>query len=106
MFSDMNIAIALVDFLSENVACIVAGKSLHAYPIKAGLEDDTAVGNAVITMFAECGIVKDAYEIFTCTNRDQVERDIYIQRPVIEYYSAIENNILLDRHRDSFCLTS
>jgi hypothetical protein len=54
--------------LSENVACIVAGKSLHAYPIKAGLEDDTAVGNAIITMFAECGIVKDAYEIFTCTN--------------------------------------
>jgi hypothetical protein len=58
--------------LSENVACIVAGKSLHAYPIKAGLEDDTAVGNAIITMFAECGIVKDAYEIFTCTNRDRV----------------------------------
>ncbi|KAK2454372.1 pentatricopeptide repeat-containing protein [Trifolium repens] len=53
-------------------ACIVAGKSLHAYPIKAGLEDDTAVGNAIITMFAECGIVKDAYEIFTCTNRDWV----------------------------------
>jgi hypothetical protein len=33
--------------LSENVACIVAGKSLHAYPIKAGLEDDIAVGNAI-----------------------------------------------------------
>ncbi|CAJ1967571.1 unnamed protein product [Sphenostylis stenocarpa] len=58
--------------LSANQACLVTGKSLHAYSIKVGLEDDTAVGNAVITMYAKCGTVQDAYQIFSSTNRDCV----------------------------------
>ncbi|XP_057440884.1 pentatricopeptide repeat-containing protein At2g13600-like [Lotus japonicus] len=58
--------------LSANQACIVAGKSLHAYTIKVGLDDDTAVGNAIITMYAKCGSVQDAYKIFTCMNHDRV----------------------------------
>ncbi|XP_061362004.1 pentatricopeptide repeat-containing protein At2g33680-like [Gastrolobium bilobum] len=58
--------------LCANQACLVAGKSLHAYTIKVGLEDYTAVGNAVITMYAKCGSVHDAYQIFSCMNRDHV----------------------------------
>ncbi|KAK7392878.1 hypothetical protein VNO78_21328 [Psophocarpus tetragonolobus] len=56
--------------LSANQACLVTGKSLHAYTIKVGLEDDTVVGNAIITMYAKCGTVKDAYQIFSSMNRD------------------------------------
>ncbi|KAL2327024.1 hypothetical protein Fmac_020451 [Flemingia macrophylla] len=58
--------------LSANQACLVTGKSLHAYTIKVGLEHDTAVGNAVITMYAKCGIVQDAYQIFSSMNHDCV----------------------------------
>ncbi|KAK7345059.1 hypothetical protein VNO77_15446 [Canavalia gladiata] len=58
--------------LSANQACLVAGKSLHAYTIKVGLEDDTAVCNAVITMYAKCGSVQDAYQMFSSMNHDRV----------------------------------
>ncbi|XP_027365250.1 pentatricopeptide repeat-containing protein At2g33680-like [Abrus precatorius] len=58
--------------LSANQACLVAGESVHAYTIKVGLEDDTAVGNAVITMYARCGSVQEAYQIFSGMNRDCV----------------------------------
>nr|KYP63274.1 Pentatricopeptide repeat-containing protein At3g02330 family [Cajanus cajan] len=58
--------------LSANQACLVTGKSLHAYTIKVGLEHDTAVGNAVITMYAKCGTVQDAYQIFSGMNHDCV----------------------------------
>lgn len=67
--------------LYANEACIVAGRVLvkHAYTIKVGLEDDTSVGNAIITMYAEFGIVKDAYEIFTRRNRDLECHDFCIR---------------------------
>ncbi|OIV98132.1 hypothetical protein TanjilG_25997 [Lupinus angustifolius] len=58
--------------LSANQACLVSGKSLHAYTIKAGLEDDIDVGNAVVTMYAKCGSVPDAYQIFSCMKHDCV----------------------------------
>ncbi|KAL4394252.1 hypothetical protein S83_004689 [Arachis hypogaea] len=58
--------------LSANQASLVAGESLHAYAIKLGLEDDTAVCNAAITMYAKCGCVQDANKIFCLMNRDCV----------------------------------
>ena len=58
--------------LSANQACLVAGKSLHAYAIKVGLGDDTSVGNAVITMYARCGCVRDANQIFSSMTHDSV----------------------------------
>lgn len=58
--------------LSANQACLVTGKSLHAYTIKVGLEDDTAVGNALVSMYGKCGSVQDACQIFHSMDRDCV----------------------------------
>ncbi|XP_010257207.1 PREDICTED: pentatricopeptide repeat-containing protein At2g33680-like [Nelumbo nucifera] len=50
--------------LSADQASLVQGKSLHAYTIKAGLESETTVGNAAVTMYAKCGSIEDAYQMF------------------------------------------
>ncbi|KOM34215.1 hypothetical protein LR48_Vigan02g036500 [Vigna angularis] len=78
--------------LSANQACFVTGKSLHAYAIKAGLEDDNAVGNAVITMYAKCGTVQDAYQIFSGMNRDCVTWNAIISAYALH---GEGNNVLL-----------
>ncbi|KAK9290257.1 hypothetical protein L1049_008424 [Liquidambar formosana] len=54
--------------LSAGQACLLRGKSLHAYTIKTGFESDIAVGNAVITMYAKCGSIEDAYQMFSSMN--------------------------------------
>ncbi|GFY98240.1 pentatricopeptide repeat (PPR) superfamily protein [Actinidia rufa] len=50
---------------SADLACLVRGTSLHAYAIKAGFEGDLTVSNAVITMYAKCGSILDAHQMFT-----------------------------------------
>ncbi|KAK7278901.1 hypothetical protein RJT34_23940 [Clitoria ternatea] len=79
--------------LSANQACLVAGKSLHAYTIKVGLEDDTAVGNAVITMYAKCGSVQDAYKIFSIMTPDCVTWNAIISAYAL--HGKGENALLL-----------
>ena len=54
--------------LSADQASLVKGKCLHAYIIKTGFEADTSVGNAVITMYAKCGSITDAYQYFKSMN--------------------------------------
>ncbi|XP_052109402.1 putative pentatricopeptide repeat-containing protein At5g08490 [Arachis duranensis] len=42
-----------------------AGRSVHAYVIKSGFEADTLAGNALMSMYAKCGLVShDAYAVF------------------------------------------
>ncbi|XP_050383706.1 pentatricopeptide repeat-containing protein At2g33680-like [Argentina anserina] len=50
--------------LSAEEATLVIGKSLHSYTIKAGLEADSTVGNAIITMYAKCGSIEEAFQMF------------------------------------------
>ncbi|CAK9165085.1 unnamed protein product [Ilex paraguariensis] len=50
--------------LTADQACLVKGKSLHAYIVKTGFEADFTVSNAVITMYAKCGSIEDAYHTF------------------------------------------
>ncbi|TKY53333.1 Pentatricopeptide repeat-containing protein [Spatholobus suberectus] len=80
--------------LSANQACLVTGKSLHAYTIKVGLEDDTAVGNAVITMYAKCGTVQDAYQMFISNS---MNHDCVTWNAIISAYAlhGEGNNALL-----------
>ncbi|XP_057468166.1 LOW QUALITY PROTEIN: pentatricopeptide repeat-containing protein At2g33680-like [Actinidia eriantha] len=49
---------------SADLACLVTGTSLHACAIKTGFEGDLTVSNAVITMYAKCGSILDAHQIF------------------------------------------
>ncbi|GAU43647.1 hypothetical protein TSUD_24160 [Trifolium subterraneum] len=68
------------------LVCIVAGKSVHAYPIKAGLEDDTAVGNAIMTCLLNVALLGMLMGYLL------VEQDIYPKMKDLD-------NRLLDRHR-------
>ncbi|XWS66366.1 hypothetical protein CRYUN_Cryun05aG0193200 [Craigia yunnanensis] len=54
--------------LSANQACLVKGKSLHAYTIKTGFVADLMVSNALITMYAKCGSIEDACQMFNGMN--------------------------------------
>ncbi|XWS43151.1 hypothetical protein CRYUN_Cryun16bG0078200 [Craigia yunnanensis] len=54
--------------LSVNQACLVKGKSLHSYTIKMGFEADLRVSNALITMYAKCGSIEDACQMFNGMN--------------------------------------
>ncbi|KAK4281872.1 hypothetical protein QN277_013318 [Acacia crassicarpa] len=58
--------------LYADQACLVAGTSLHAYSIKTGIDAESAVGNAVITMYAKCGSIRDAYQMFSNMSHDHV----------------------------------
>ena len=45
---------------------VIAGKSIHSYALKSGWTSDTLVGNALISMYAKCGVVHDgAYASFS-----------------------------------------
>ncbi|XAR68538.1 hypothetical protein NMG60_11003687, partial [Bertholletia excelsa] len=53
-------------FCSANQASQVRGASLHGYAIKTGFEAHLSVANAAITMYAKCGSILDAYQMFIC----------------------------------------
>ncbi|KAL5982006.1 hypothetical protein ACLOJK_016074 [Asimina triloba] len=66
-------SVTLAQFLSLSAdqASLLNGRCLHASAIKTGLEDDVILGNAMVTMYAKCGSIEDAYQIF----RNMVSRD-------------------------------
>jgi pentatricopeptide repeat protein len=58
-----------VAFISGLAACtnhmaMADGKQMHAYIIDSGVEMDINMGNALVTMYAKCGNVGAALEIF------------------------------------------
>ncbi|KAL3653303.1 hypothetical protein CASFOL_002984 [Castilleja foliolosa] len=65
-----------------------SGKSVHAYAVKSGMDSQTLVANALMSMYAKCGLVLDASAVF----RELTEKD------VVSYNAAIaglsENNLL------------
>ncbi|GMJ11990.1 hypothetical protein like AT2G27610 [Hibiscus trionum] len=69
--------------LSANQACLVKGKSLHAFTFKTGIESDLTVSNALITMYAKCGSIEDACQIFDGMNR----RDSVSWNAMVSAYS-------------------
>ncbi|PQQ17845.1 pentatricopeptide repeat-containing protein [Prunus yedoensis var. nudiflora] len=76
LFSQLRLAGINPDFitysrllsLAADEACLYRGKGLHAYTIKAGFEANSTVGNAVITMYAKCGSIEDANQMFNGMN--------------------------------------
>jgi pentatricopeptide repeat protein len=45
------------------------GKQIHVHAIKNGLEMDVSVGNALVTMYANCGSIDDALQAFKLASR-------------------------------------
>ncbi|KAK7271764.1 hypothetical protein RJT34_27934 [Clitoria ternatea] len=68
-----------------------AGKCVHAYVIKSGFEHDTLCGNALVSMYAKCGLVSlDAYAVFD----DIIHKDVVSWNAMIAGFA--ENGLVED----------
>ncbi|XP_010424721.1 PREDICTED: putative pentatricopeptide repeat-containing protein At5g08490 [Camelina sativa] len=74
------------------------GKSMHSYIIKTGFEKDTLVGNALVSMYAKCGLIfPDAYTAFDGIS----DKDVVSWNAIIAGFS--ENKMMAHAFR-LFCL--
>ncbi|XWS29973.1 hypothetical protein CRYUN_Cryun24cG0077200 [Craigia yunnanensis] len=90
--NSVTVAIALP--LYARLGDIDGGKIVHTYVIKSGLEAHTLVGNALISMYAKCGLVKqDAHAAF-CSIGD---KDVVSWNAIIAGFA--ENNFMDDAFR-------
>ncbi|KAI5653039.1 hypothetical protein M9H77_30226 [Catharanthus roseus] len=67
-----------------------AGKSVHCYATKLGLESDTLVGNALMSMYAKSGLILDASSVF----RGIVDKDVISWNAIIA--GLVENELIDD----------
>ncbi|KAH7681436.1 Tetratricopeptide-like helical domain-containing protein [Dioscorea alata] len=59
------ITIAVVLPVCAKTRSLKSGQIVHAYAIRTGLESETLVGNALLSMYAKCGSVRDeAHYVF------------------------------------------
>nr|KYP69505.1 Putative pentatricopeptide repeat-containing protein At5g08490 family [Cajanus cajan] len=60
-----SVTIAIVLPVCARLGDLDAGKCVHGYVIKSGFEQDTLGGNALVSMYAKCGLVsRDACAVF------------------------------------------
>ncbi|WCJ30606.1 Tetratricopeptide repeat (TPR)-like superfamily protein [Euphorbia peplus] len=65
------------------------GKNVHGFLIKSGMESHTLVGNALVSMYAKCGLVnKDAYAAFCSI----IDKDVVSWNAIIAGFS--ENKLI------------
>ncbi|KAH7653155.1 Tetratricopeptide-like helical domain-containing protein [Dioscorea alata] len=50
---------------SANIADIKQGKQIHAKLIKVGYDSEIEAGNAIVSLYAKCGSINDAYIAFS-----------------------------------------
>ncbi|KAJ7541471.1 hypothetical protein O6H91_10G061300 [Diphasiastrum complanatum] len=65
-----------------SIAALEHGKQLHAQIIKSGFASDVIVGSALVDMYAKCGCLEDAREVFD----NIIERDLGLWNAVIAGY--------------------
>ncbi|KAK7245163.1 hypothetical protein RIF29_39998 [Crotalaria pallida] len=46
------------------LACLEVGNQVHCFSVKSGLDLDASVGNGLIDMYAKCGSLKQARDVF------------------------------------------
>ncbi|XP_077224215.1 pentatricopeptide repeat-containing protein At4g13650-like [Tasmannia lanceolata] len=57
-------AVAIAISACSQSGCLDVGKSLHCYILRKGLEGDSKVSNAILSMYSKCGVVEDAKLFF------------------------------------------
>lgn len=59
-----SIPIPGISLACAQVASLQKGKVIHAYIMRSGLELGIAVGTAIIDMYAKCGRIRSARQLF------------------------------------------
>lgn len=62
-----------------SIAALTQGKQVHTYIIQSGLDSDVFVGNALVNMYAKCGVMEDA----------RIVLDMMSERDVISWNAMI-----------------
>eukprot|EP01018_Ginkgo_biloba_P016631 Gb_04844 [translate_table: standard] len=67
-------SVIIVNVLSacSNVAALQQGKWIHDYIIRSGFESDVTVGSALVTMYAKCGSIDVACQLFNKMSKRDV----------------------------------
>ncbi|KAI9177496.1 hypothetical protein LWI28_015948 [Acer negundo] len=68
---------------SANLASLSLGKQLHSFVIRSGFMTNVFSGSALLDMYAKCGSVKDAIQIF----QEMPERNIVSWNALISAYA-------------------
>ncbi|KAI4346049.1 hypothetical protein L6164_013131 [Bauhinia variegata] len=85
-----SVTVAIILPVCARLGDLDAGKSVHAYVIKSGLEVDNLAGNALVSMYAKCGLVSNAYAVFN----NIIYKDVVSWNAMIAGFS--ENKFLVD----------
>ena len=69
MSEDLGICPDVVSLVNVLLACASVGawsqgKQVHGYAVRSGLFEDVFVGNAVVDMYAKCGMTEEANKVF------------------------------------------
>ncbi|XP_068649026.1 putative pentatricopeptide repeat-containing protein At5g08490 [Aristolochia californica] len=66
------ITMAIVLPVCARLGALELGQSLHAYVIKTALQTHTLVGNALVSLYAKCGQMFEAYKVFSNISQKDV----------------------------------
>lgn len=67
-----NITITNLLGTCAELACLEVGNQVHCFSVKSGLVLDVSVSNGLIDMYAKCGSLKQAQDIFASTQNPDV----------------------------------
>lgn len=88
------VTFAIIFPVYARLGYIDAGKCIHSYVIKSGLETNNLVGNSLVSMYAKCGLV--SYDAFTAFNNIS-QKDVVSWNAIIAGFA--ENRFMNDAFR-------
>eukprot|EP01018_Ginkgo_biloba_P027290 Gb_25582 [translate_table: standard] len=84
-----------------NLTALEQGKQVHAHIIKIGFESNTFVGNAFIDMYAKCGTIEDARQMFdNMPDCNEVSKNAMIGGYVIHGLEEAALKFYSEMHRE------
>ncbi|XP_030472922.1 pentatricopeptide repeat-containing protein At5g16860 [Syzygium oleosum] len=80
-------AVSLVNVLPAcaSLGALVQGKQVHAFALRRGLSEDVYVGNAVLDMYAKCGMLDEASKVF----KQMEVKDLVSWNAMVTGYSQV-----------------
>ncbi|KAK9074373.1 hypothetical protein SSX86_006971 [Deinandra increscens subsp. villosa] len=90
-FKANSVTVAIVLPVCVRLKGLKLGKSVHSYVVKTGLDSQTLVGNALVSMYLKFGCVSsDAYKVFD----EMCERDVVTWNAMVA--GLLENGLVFE----------